>query len=533
MQTLQTARCKPCIADPSSRASAPRAKAHHRVEVSPHSQLSATTLASAMEHAKLDAIIHGKQQCVSFRHASTLLSLPTRSAQQLLLSYLHSQPADKLSALWVVTRRDERTNAVKTVLTASPLETDTKQIWAVGPASASSAPSKHAAWIAHDTSRERDLVKRPSHEPNELRDGRFNVFSSSTNVYDQRIDPRLGADTNLVSRNVTEKKSNSSSFLALVKSKTKGKKSKQAPFSFKNAANNTGSTSSLFSSKRLGADSVRKIKAEERAMGKDSDGSDKMSPPTAPETQNRLASKNSEAGRENRQKKKKTKKTRRIVVQADSDKEGDESEEEMDEEQARMMELEKEAAEEERAAAERAELEKELMDLQGKVDEEPESPVLRDMDAEMKDVNTTPPEPDHKMKDSPNKGKRSYWDTLNHTPVSGRRVRKEIQELVEENGYFVTRRVVKVFDENGNEVTDEPQKDAEMDEAEMKHKEENSASLRRLFTPHKNKKGNRSKPAGANGKPSKPSSPTLSPGKKPKKRKGRSIKSYFTKTSLK
>ncbi|KAI0560467.1 DNA polymerase subunit Cdc27 [Gracilaria domingensis] len=500
-----------------------------------------------MEHAKLDALVHGKQQCVSFRHLSALLSVPARSAQKLLLSYIHSQPSEKLSVLWVVSRRDQRTNAVKTVLTASPSATETKQIWAVGPATAASAPSLHAAWIALDTNRERELVKRPSHEPNELRDGRFNVLKSSTVDYDQRIDPRLGGDANLVTKSSTEKKK-SSSFLSMVKSKTKAKKSKQASFSFKKPASNAGSSSSLFNSKPLGADSVRKIKADERAKTKEPNGKNNLSSPTPPSARKSSAPNTGKSSGEDRRKKKNGKKARKIVVQADSDSEDRDSEEEvdeqeairrkmeeerdeeMDEEQRRIMELEEEEALADHAAAERAELEKELVDLQDTVEEEPESPVLQDMDAEMKDVEHVTPEKGQDVDDSPNKGKRSYWDTLNHTPTQGRRIRKEVQELVEENGYFVTRRVIKVFDEDGKEVSDDDGKDAEKEEEERKKKaEESSASLRSLFTPLKNKKSNRSKSSGTNGKSGQPSSPTASQSKKTVKRKSKSIKSYFQK----
>ncbi|CAN8069321.1 unnamed protein product [Agarophyton chilense] len=486
-----------------------------------------------MEQATLDALIYGKEQCVSFRHASALFSLPTRSAQELLLAYIHSQPAEKLSALWIVSCRDQNTNALKSMLTTSPAPTDKKQIWAVGPASASAAPSLHAAWIAHDTKREKDLVKRPSHEPNELRDGRFNVLKSRTSVYDERIDPRLVTNSNMLNRNGAEKRNNSSSFLSMVKSKTKGKKNKQAPISFKKSTN--GSTSSLFSSKPLGADSIRKIKAEKHVDTEEFSGEKKVTSSTAtPSVPNSSKSTASKAGNQDiRKKTKNGKKTRRIVVQADSDSEDKESDEEMSEEKEQIMMMEREASEEERAAEERAELERELMELQDKVDDEAESPLMQDMDSEMKDVENAPPENTSSTKEhskgSPIKGKRSYWDTLNHTPPVGRRIRKEVEELVEEDGYYVTRRVLKVYDENGNEVADEGEKDTK-DEEEKKKNKKTSASLRQLFTPLESKKDHRMRHVSGHGKNPKSSSSTTTAGKKTSiTRKSKSINSYFQK----
>lgn len=487
-----------------------------------------------MEQAKLDALIHGKHQCVSFRHASALLSIPARSAQKLLHNYVQSQPAHTLTVLWVVSQRDQNTGVVRTVLTTTPSSTANKQIWAVGPNTAASAPSQHAVWIADDANRERELTKKPSHEPNSLRDGRYNVVQSSTSVLDSRIDPRLGGDPKLASaqKEGSEKKSAPTSLLSLVRSKSKGKKgSKQAPFSFKNAASTNGGGSTtkstganLFASKPLGAGSIRKIKEEERAKATEKQHENK---PTS--SRNRTSSKASRPSTTNR-KQRNTKKARRVVIQPESDdSDGAESADEVDEEQQQMKQLEREAAEQERADAERAELEQELMDLNRQGADEPESPQLQDLqDEEMKDVDDTPKH-DDKPSESPNKGKRTFWEAVNQKPTSGRRVRKEVEELVEEKGYYVTRRVIKIFDENGNEVKEDSDGDAKMDTDETPKKskiDNNGRSLRNLLTPLKSKNSQRlTNGSRLRDKSVKPSSPT----KTTQKRKNKSITSYFRK----
>lgn len=486
--------------------------------------------------ATIDALVHGKQSAVSFRHLSSLLKIPARAAQNLLVSYLATQAASSLTVLWCVTAPNPSTGHIQTRLTSHPPPEARKQIWAVGPAEAATAPSPHAVWIAPDTARDRDLVSQPSHHENELRDGRFNRIVSSTYKWNSRLDPRLEGNASLS----TALPKRTSTLLSTVKSKTKGKtKSKNRPsaFSFKPKSAGRGPASSLFSSKPLGASAVASIKATEKEKGEDKSVLIKSKRSNI----STLMKKGYVNGttRENGRKPPSAKKARRVIAVSDNEEEqkeveGEEpEEEELDEEEQQRRELEQEDAQREAEDADKEELQREVKALSGQSWEEPESPELRDVDEkyEVKD-DAEPCSPAKSSSATPESGKRTIWEALGEAPGSGRRIRKEVTEtVVGESGYIVTRNVVKIVDEHGNEIKDEEPEE----KVPVPQKASNIQTFAgNLFTPQKQKNSAVDrKPKFRNSarkdKPTKQSSKLESSGaKKNTKRKTKKISSYFS-----
>lgn len=210
---------------------------------------------------------------------------------------------------------------------------------------------------------------------------------------------------------------------------------------------------SLFSTKRLGADAAARIRAEDRNTAKTTENGSKPA--------RRKGSSNAKKGR-------------RVIADSDDDEEPapmEEEEEEVDEEEKHIADMEREAEQREaeeaaRAEAERTELQREVEELTrndfeeekaGKEDEEEEEPQSPEL-CEVGEKGADGVEGGSPSR-TPESGKRKLNEAFGMPSVEqkgGRRIRKEVDETVEdERGYLVTRRVVKTFDENGNEVDDE------------------------------------------------------------------------------
>lgn len=486
------------------------------------------------DHAKLDALIHGKQQCVSFRHAATLLQLPARAAQAALASYAHAQPAGRVSVMWIVTERNERTGVARTALTACPPAPLGNAVWAVGPSKAAHAPAPNVAWLSDDALRERRMVQNPTHVCNELRDGRYNALKSPTSCWDTKMDPRLQGDTTLAT-----KKSGTSSFLSMVKAKSKGKKNtKPSSFSFKTAppSASNSSSSNLFASTSLVKKAAHKIKSKEHANQTHHHEPSQTSLPSQKKPTPPTETNRSSSARRSKTRKKPT----NFIIESDSDSEAKESDEDIHERRARVEELEREVAEKERADAERAELEKELMDLNAQ-DNAKSALESNESQQEHKMMEAAQEEAESKFVERssrPNK-KRDCWDTLKDAPVKNKRTRKEVQLDVHGKDYIVTRMVGKVFDNDGNEV-----KEDDNAHHAANNKQKNSSSAGELPTAWIQETSERTKRVRANGRSfdkekssgKKRSQSKTSGGAKTRvktgsKSKTRSIGSYFKKNS--
>lgn len=497
------------------------------------------------DEATLSALVHGKQTAISFRHLSSLLNVSTRKAQALLRQFAESNPT--ATSLWCVTQSHPKTGVIRTSLTTKPSATSKKQIWAVGPPSAAHSVSQQAQWLAADAARDRKLVAEPSHIQNELRDGRWNRVKCRTSTWDANLDPRLGGDQSLACglfANRANSKFNSSSLLASVKAKAKGKRTKAKGFMNGAFKPSSGTTSSLFSSKPLGADAVKKMRssasAEEKENGKLAATNHFGSHSLVDDKKHTAGS-----GKKPEVKKKARKRTPskqlRKIQDDDSDHEDtadpppEEEEAEEDDHQEYLRELEREAAEKEKADAERAELEKEVMELNREdADEGPESPELTELaECEREKRETATPVPQPKELDaSPGPGKRPFWHTFGDSPTPGKRIRKEVNETVEKDGCYETRRVIKVFDEHGNEVKEsaiektpaEPERIPHMVKSEHK-KEEDLLPKTPSPTNDKLSKSNLAKRKASDSK----RAISKATKKTPKKKKEGSIMSYFGK----
>lgn len=300
-----------------------------------------------------------------------------------------------------------------------------------------------------------------------------------------------------------------------------------------------GTSNSLFSSKRLGHDATARMRA-------------KQGKPEAPAINMDKSEQNS--SRELAAQRKEGKKNRRIQIIDSEDESGDDkmdiSRPEDDNKQNggddgdadSIQEMEQRALEKERSQEEQEELERELRDLTNEGDdEEPESPTLQQMDVGEKAKKGAGGDEDEAVT-SPTKSplestKRSFRESfgLPEETRGARRIRKEVEEVVEENGYMVTRRVVKTFDENGNEVNCE-----DVDSKEVGLAESNEVAMAKQTpeTPVKSKStvfkslNPKSAQKKDNGKMEKTGSkpgPSSASKKPPKKKVKGNIMSYFGK----
>lgn len=489
----------------------------------------------------IEALLETCKPALTFRHLSAHLQIPTRHAQALLHTYLTSRSNQPLSSLWCVTTRTS-SGIKRTALTTTPDASDeplSKALWAIAPAPLSPT-TPASAWLSADISRDHDLQSAPPSECNPLRDGRFNPIRSPTSVWVPSSAPAAPAAS---SKSKPASNRTPSSLLASVKAKVKAREAKHAaaksnPFKQSPAAPASkpdGGT--LFSTKRLGAAAAARIQAEDRSKAKSLE---------------KPASKSASKLRGNTG----AKKARRVIADSDDEEDAEkpraEEEDEPDDEEKNINDMEREAerreAEEaDREAAEREELQREIADLTGKLEEEeeeveeeqpvkdaeesdgPQSPELNEVNNKKTASAPLEGEQEQSPNRSPTGGKRKLSEVfgLPSMEKSGaRRIRKEVEETVEEGGYLLTRRVFKTFDENGNEISD-PEPEPEQQKPVTPPSKRVAAEPLKPFNSQSSKSGKKE-----NGKDLKrPSSKLSSSTKKSakKKAKGKSIMSYFGK----
>lgn len=405
------------------------------------------------QHATdIQVLLESSKPALTFRHLSAHLKVPTRHAQSLLQAYLDKNPT--LTPLWCLTYTTS-TGTKKTTLSIDPNTLKqiptSKALWAL----ATDPLPKTAplsTWLSADRSRDHLHQAAPTSETNSLRDGRYNPILSPTSVWR----PLSSSASVTEPKPSTSTARSGSSLLASVKAKVKAreearKANAKKPSSTLFTSNPTkppsNGSSSLFSSKRLGASASAKIRAQ--------DASKPNSVEKTPKSARRKSSSSAKNGR-------------RIIGDSDDDDDDDqqnrpkEEEEELDEEEKRIVDMEREASirekeEADRAEAEQAELQREVADLTDPVEElreekdgdEPESPQLQDVDGPNDLSPSRTPGSGEKRKLNEAFGMRSV------ERKGGRRIRREVEETIEdERGYLVTRRVYKTYDEDGNEVED-------------------------------------------------------------------------------
>lgn len=392
----------------------------------------------------IDSIVHGANSVLSFRRLSFLLEVPFHTAQKHLADYVSSRGERSVTVLWQVLEKAETGYTRTSLTTAPPTSTALKHIWAIAPPN---TPNTPVVWLQSDRQWRLDHATAPFHEPNALRIGRFLSVFSPTAAWDTRPDPRTRDLGPSYTPHAPRKASN---LLNNVKQAAR----KPTQPAFKSTPMGTASKNSLFSFKRLGQDSADRIKAKQNPS------TSTINPPKG----SSKASNGSSRGLHHGGERKEAKKARRIVSDDEEDdavgnSKLEDSEENIDDDTDSIGAMEQKALERERTEEEQAEIERELRDLTGEDEDEPESPVLRDVDdgeVVREDVGTD----DKGLVKEP--VKRSFRETfgLPNEERGGRRIRKEL-ELMEEdsNGYLVTRRIVKTFDEHGNEIdSDEPLK---------------------------------------------------------------------------
>lgn len=501
--------------------------------------------------AVIDSVVHGSQAVLSFRELSALLSVPLHVAQGHLTGYVarRSKKKPAPNVLWHVTTAAGLDGVIRTSLTSTPpLTAVAKKVWAVAPpASARSSD----LWLQPDRNRDLALVSEPTHQPNSLRDGRFLPVVSPTCDWDARPDPRFGA----VAAPALSNKRKASSLLQSVKQPIKrgaqAKTAKATKPSFKpNAARTNGPSSSLFSKKRLGQAAAARMKGKGKEGNTSSDG-------RATSQDSRGVTQSTKSLSLPKANRKKNAKSTRHVMNVDSPHEAEDDKMKAsrpdagklnliddDDDDDSIEEMEHRAMEKERTDEDRAEVERELRDLCNDDDnDEPQSPELQDVDKdgeEKKEVDaeaaSNADNPTSPSQSGPDGSKRSFRETFG-LPQDGRgarRIRKEVHEVVEENGYMLTKVVIKTFDEHGNEVNCEDPANKESNLATSNHKNEASAARQSdADMPSKSKNGLFK---GFNGKPSakkdaaKKEKAGSVPSKKTSKKKVKgNIMSYFGK----
>lgn len=394
--------------------------------------------------AKIDSFVHGKQSVLSFRRLSDELDVQYCTAQSYLQSYVANMSAsDAVTVLWHVV--SEENGVSRSELTFTPsVDPCEKSVWAIAP---KSLPTELPLWLREDLMHDLSLTQTTTYEANSLRSGSRLSVISPTAVWDSRPDPRLGdagPPPSLARKSsslLTNVKSSANSGPKLGKnepSRNSFFKHKQKPPSATAPAqslrqrsknrNQGGERGSISQSNFIRKSGNSRIdRKNRRIISDDSNEEDHVEA----------------AGKHNDRKD--FKNVTDIMEEDDS-----ESSQEHD-----LRAMERERAHEDEAEAERDQRE---LTLQG--DEGPVSPVLKDVDgdeamgveAEL-NVNGKGNASVDLLKGS----KRSFFEPSGTSNFirGARRIRKEVEEQIIQNGYFVTRRVVKTFDENGQEVKSE------------------------------------------------------------------------------
>lgn len=492
-------------------------------------------MSSSCVNSVIDSFIHGKQAVLSFRELSALSDIPLREARQHLSTY--ALKASDITVLYHVS-----TKARVTLTTTKP-STGRAKVWAIAPKAIKLSTT---VWMNGDRESMLKAASEPSHQPNALRDGRYLPIHSTSAAWDTRIDPRFAGQP-ASSSSFSHNSRKASAVLNAVKmhqkrtsnavSNAKAKRSKKALSlngsqrelnDMTNAAKSVSTSSqasqqkpqqprSLFSSKPLGQAVADRMK-----------GNNNLSSSRKNIRKRRITCDDDDDDQEEENEMKKN---------AQKAVEEEEEEEDVDSE----VEIERRAFERERKDAdERAEVEQELQNLSNEVPGEPESPEIKDVD----DDGLLEQDLGVKNKERGESVKRSFRETFGLPPEQAngtRRIRKEVEVTVEENGYFVTRREVRTFDEHGNEIKNEsPTTKAEINDSDKENKEKSPpTSCMPLMTPKakrsndqfKDNDGKGAQPSSVGGS-TKTKSQKGGVSKKAKKAKGKgNIASFFSKKS--
>lgn len=472
--------------------------------------------------AVIESVVHGTESVLSFRQLSTFCNISLRDACKQLSIY--AAKATDLTVLYHVTTKS------KTTLTTTRPDGGRVKVWAIAPKSIALSPT---VWMNGDRESMLQAAAEPSHQPNALRDGRHLPIHSVSAAWDTRMDPRFAGQQTSSSATNARKASGLLNAVKLQQKRTsaatasqKAKRSKtglSVNGSHREANNQTnsktpstpeasqqsqgsqlGPSKSLFSSKRLGQGAEERMKAKQKTT----------------------------TSRKNIKK-------RRITCDDDDDDDEENKENEKnaveDDDKGDVdsdVEMERRALERERKEAdERAEVEQELIDLTHEVADEPESPELKDVDE------VVVVEQDAGVK-------RSFRETfgLPEQTSGTRRIRKEVEVTVEENGYLVTRREMKTFDEHGNEI-ETPKSNEDENKVTQKGNDSDKENDDKVQTscmpsmmtgtpkakrPHGQQKEAKAQQSGSAGPASKAKGQKGSASKKSKKVKG-NIMSYFGK----
>lgn len=402
----------------------------------------------AVVAAKIESFLRDKQTVLSFRTLSKELDVPYCTAQSYLQTYVtNPSVSDTVKVLWHVTV--EKNGVSRTELTFAPgPDSSMKHVWAVASKSLHIALPK---WLEDDVAHEISLTKQPPSEMNSLRSGSYLSVISPTAEWNSRPDPRFGdaGPPKLPARN-------SSSLLANVRppqkpNSTTGKTGSSREIHFKPKQNQT---INLFASSRLGQRSIDRAKAAEKRLPSRHDPVRRSKDGRNDGKNRRIAEDDSDGddGRHNIDIKKLDGGTDAMEIDNASEDDTDSS-----------QETERQALERDRSEEENAELAREVHELLER-DDEPESPVLKEVDADETMKVEILPNSDVTGKDSGNlfnRPKRSFRESfgLPEQVQGARRVRKEVEERTTQDGYLVTRRVVKTFDENGQEIRDNSDSD--------------------------------------------------------------------------
>lgn len=398
-----------------------------------------------MEEAtvKIDAFVHGKQAVLSFRRLSVELDVHYTTAQSYLQAYAANMGvSETVRVLWHIISDKNGTTCAKLTF-APPVHPCQKSVWAVGP---KSLPTELSLWLKEDLSYDLNLTQTNSYEPNSLRNGSHLSIVSPTAVWDSRPDPRLSGA--VPPQSFTR---NSSSLLANVKA-SKSLNSKLR----KNHQNKPNwSTSKL----NLPSAPLSNQSLPQRSMNRTKErGRESTSQP-------KLIRKScgSRIGRQ----------SRRIVA---DDSNGEDHEEgigvrnygatvrdrgDMDDgdtessQEDDVCAMERELAEEVGAEADHDDRGQHGLTLKG--DEEPVSPVLKEVDSDEAMGIEAGPKDDLERgtsNDATQSLKRPFFEPVGSLvdPRGTRRIRKKMKQEFLPDGSFVTRMVVETYDDNGKEV---------------------------------------------------------------------------------
>lgn len=395
-------------------------------------------------NVKIDSFVHGKQSVLSFRRLSVELDVQYNTAQSYLQAYAANiSVTDPVRVLWHIISDKNGTTCSKLTF-APPVNPCQKFVWAVGP---KSLPTELSLWLKEDLSYDLTLTQTNSYESNSLRNGSHLSILSPTAVWDSRPDPRLSCTVPPPSFT-----RNSSSLLANVKA-PKSLNSKLRK-NHQNKPTSSTSKRNLPSAPPSNQSFLQRSMNRTKERGRESTSQPNLFRKSADSRIDRKSRRiiaddsNSEDHEENicnRNNGATIRDRGDIMDDGDTD-----SSQEND-----VFAMEREFAEEERAEAERAD--RGEHGLFPRDDEEPVSPVLKEVDSDEAMGIEVGPKNDP-AGDAPNdatkSSKRSFFEPVGslNCPRGARRIRKKMKQEFLQDGSFVTRMVVETYDDDGKKV---------------------------------------------------------------------------------